>query len=208
LEGEPKGLLVMRLSTTTWLPVLAGMVLFPQTPLRADIIDFEAFSDSTALTDQIPGLRFSNATVITAGISLNEVEFPPHSGSNVVFDDGGIMSISFSAPVLSFGGYFTYLVPLTLTAFDASSNQVGRSLSLFNSNLALSGDVGSSPNEFLSVNSPRGISMVTMTGDLGGGSFTLDDATFTPSVPDAPEPGTLILLLSAGGLIAFRRRRI
>jgi hypothetical protein len=176
-------------------------------------IDFETFPDgtpildSTPITTQFPGLTFTNATVITAGISLNEFEFPPHSGTNVVFDDGGPISLSFATPVSSFGGYFTYLEPLTLVGFDTTSTQVASATSAFSSNAALFGDPGSSPNEFLSVAFTGGISSVTITADpLGGKSGT--DGAFSdfgessfgprrsqwagksgsaPSVPEIPE---------------------
>jgi hypothetical protein len=169
-------------------------------------LDFEGFPDSTSLTTQYPGLTFTNATVITADISLNEFEFPPHSGVNVVFDDGGPMSISFASPVSSFGGYFTYAEPLTLAGFDATNSGVSSATSAFSSNLALSGDLGSTPNEFLQVSFAGGISSVTITGDPGGGSFALDDATITTADATVPEPGTIFLLLSgAAALLAFRK---
>ena len=174
--------------------------------LKADIItiDFEGFPDGTIITTQFPGLTFTNTTVITAGISLNEFEFPPHSGSNVAFDDGGPMSILFDSPVLSFGGYFTYLEPLTLAAFDATSTQVGSAVSSYSSNLAISGDTGSSSNEFLAVNFASGISSITISSDPLGGSFVMDDATYTST---APEPSSIFLLLSGtAGLLAFRKR--
>jgi hypothetical protein len=173
------------------------------------VLDFEGFADSASLTTQYPGLSFTNATIITAGISLNEFEFPPHSGSNAAFDDGGPISIAFASPILSFSGFFTHAVPLTLAAFNASSSQVGSAVSAFSSNLALSGDLGSGPNEFLSVSFASGISSITITGDLAGGSFVLDDATITTAGTSAvPEPNSLLLLLTctAGGLFALRKQ--
>lgn len=167
--------------------------------LRADTItiDFESLSDGTAVTNQFPGLVFSNTTVLTAGISLNEFEFPPHSGSNVVFDDGGPIEIRFLSPVLSFGGYFTYLAPLTLTAFDALANQVASANSVYSSNLNLSGDPGSSANEFLQVSFADGISLVSIAADPSGASFTLDDAVSS----SVPEPATALLLLLSGAML-------
>lgn len=107
------------LSTSRLLLVLAVMVLFGQEAARAGAvptitIDFEtlpdgsAILDSTSITAQFPGLTFTNTTVISTGITLNEFELPPHSGQNVAFDDGGPISISFAQPTLSFSGYFTY----------------------------------------------------------------------------------------------------
>ncbi len=178
------------------------------------VLDFEGFPDSTSLTTQYPGITFSNATVISAGITLNEFELPPHSGTNVVFDDGGPMTISFASPVLSFGGFFTYYEPLTLQAFDASNTLVASATSAFSINVGCDpgpsclGDTGSSPNEFLQVGFPSGISSVTITGDPAGTSFVLDDATITTAAASVPEPSSIILFLSVlGGLALAARKR-
>src|SRR5712672_727975 len=126
-------------------------------------IDFDGFADSDILTNQVAGLTFANAAVLTAGISLNEFEFPPLSGSNVAFDAGGAMTIAFASPIDAFSGHFTYLTPLTVTATSS-----------FLSNLVLSGDAGSLPNELLALVFSGGISRVVIAGDPAGGSFTLD----------------------------------
>ncbi len=42
--------------------------------------DFEALDDGTTLSAQLPGVTFANAVVLTAGLSLNEFDFPPASG--------------------------------------------------------------------------------------------------------------------------------
>ena len=62
----------------------------------AAVIDFEILASLESVTSQFAGLTFSNSTTLTAGISLNEFDFPPHSGDNVVSDDGGPITI-FSA---------------------------------------------------------------------------------------------------------------
>ncbi len=187
--------------------------------LRADVtvVDFETFPDATPILDstplntQFPGLTFTDATVISAGISLNEFELPPHSGTNVVFDDGGPMTISFTDPVLSFSGYFTYYEPLTVQAFDGSDTQVASAMSLFSVNVGCDpgpvclGDAGSSPNEFIKVAFAGGISSVTMTADPNGSSFVLDDATYATAA--VPEPTSVFLLLSVLGWIALAHWR-
>ncbi len=177
------------------------------------VLDFEAFTDSTPLTTQYPGVTFSDATVISAGITLNEFELPPHAGTNVVFDDGGPMTINFATPVLSFGGYFTYYEPLTLQGFDSTDTEVASAQSLFSINVGCdpgpfcSGDPGSSPNEFIQVSSAAGISSFTMTADPNGSSFVLDDATYaTASVPE-PASVFLLLLILAWITIAHWRER-
>lgn len=187
--------------------LLACLLETPQVFSSTITVGFEGFADGTVITTQYSGLTFSNATIATAGISLNEFEFPPHSGMNVVFDDGGPITIDFATPVLSFGGYFTYSVPLTVDAFNVTSSVVASATSAFSNNEALSGDPGSSPNEFLQVSFASGISDVTITGSLTGGSFVLDDATITTSVSTVPESSTLILaVIGAAMLMLFGMR--
>ena len=72
----------------------------------ATSLDFEGLSDGDVVTTQFSaqGVTVSHSTVLTAGVSLDEFEFPPHSGSNVVVDEGGPMLFSFTMPVFSFGG--------------------------------------------------------------------------------------------------------
>src|SRR5438034_8805244 len=137
----------------------------------AGTIDFENQSDGTIVTTQYPGLTLTNAIILSAGVSLNEFELPPHSGVNVLSDNGGFITITFSTPATSFSAYFTYLTTVTLTAFGPASNQLGQTVSAFSSNLALSGEPGSNPNEFLVLTFATGISSVTIAGDPAVGSF-------------------------------------
>ena len=176
--------------------VVLFLILASVVPLSAGVVtvDFEGLSDSTAITNQYAGILFSNAIVLTAGVSLNEFEFPPHSGVNVVSDNGGPMSISFLTPVSTVLGYFTYLEPLTLTGFDTTNNVVATATSAFSNNAALSGQAGSSPNELLSLSFAAGISSMTITGDPAGGSFVLDDLTITSATESpVPEPSSFLL---------------
>jgi hypothetical protein len=194
------------------LPLVLGLLLCLQAEARgATVIGFEGYPDSTIVTNQYPGLTFTNTIILTVGISLNEFEFPPHSGVNVASDNGGPITITFSPAIQGFSGYFTYSEPLALQAFDSNSHQVASASSHFSNNEALSGVAGSSPNELMSVASNGGISKVTMTGDPAGTSFTLDDATVTATTaPSAtPAPTTLLLTvtgLALVGLLALRRK--
>ena len=176
--------------------LLAAAVL---SPLKASTVtlDFEGFPDSTILTTQYPGVTFTNAIILTAGISLNEFEFPPYSGVNVASDNGGPITIDFANPITSFGGYFTYLEPLTLDGFNASDAEVASAVSAYSTNDALFGDPGSSPNELIQLSFADGISSVTIAGDPLGGSFTLDDATYTTAHAGVPEPASVLLFGSA-----------
>lgn len=191
-----------QLSILQTLTALVGLLIVTHpTSARASTIDFEGFPDSTIITDQYPGLTFTNTIILAAGISLNEFEFPPYSGLNVASDNGGPITIDFSTPVTSFGAYFTYLEPLTLAGFDASNDEVASAVSLFSTNDALYGDPGSSPNELIQVSFAEGISSVTITGDPLGGSFALDDATYTTAATSTPEPFSIALTLT--GILAL-----
>lgn len=193
------------MSRFAWIFVVFLGALGPQSAQAQSTIDFEGLSDSTVLAAQIPGLTFSNAMVLTSGITLNEFEFPPHSGSNVAIDDGAAMQIVFDSPVTLASAFFTYSVPLTLTAFDGAGNVVTTVQSLFSSNLALSGVAGSSPNERIDVAAGAGavFSRLVIAGDTGGASFAVDDL----SVTLVPEPSTLASLLFGLVVLATRKRR-
>jgi hypothetical protein len=172
---------------------------------RAYVLEFDELSDLDPLTDQYHaafGVDFSAATVLSAGVSLNEFEFPPRSGANVIFDDGGPMLVTFDVLALEAGGYFTYSEPITLTAYDASFNVLGTIGSSHSSNLALSGDPGSSPNELVQISIAGGFVHLGIAGDALGGSFVLDDFTATP----VPEPALSILAASGLVLIGALRR--
>lgn len=185
---------------TGWTAALAGLLALwvsSTATVTAAQIDFEDLADLDSVTNHYPGVLFTNATVLTAGISLNEFEFPPHSGGNVVIDDGGALRLTFTKPVKAFSAYFTYAAPLIITAFDALNQQITVDNSAYANNLALSGDTGSVPNELLSLAASR-IASIRITGADAGFSFALDDITFElADTIVVPEPATLGLLLVA-----------
>jgi len=172
-------------------------------PADASVIDFETFLDSQTVTNQIAGVTLSSTVVLSAGLSLNDFEFPAHSGTNVVIDDIGPIWMHFASPLSAFSGYFTYITPVTVDAFDASFHLLGSVTSAFSSNTALSGNAGSVPNEFLEVASGSKIALIRISGLPDGSSFTLDDVTLTSS--SVAEPATLALLLLGGVGLARRR---
>ena len=173
-----------------------------------NIIDFEGLPDSTQVDTQYSGfgIAFNGVTILTAGISLNEFDFPPFSGTNVVTNDYSPIIINFNPFVTMSGAYFTYVAPVTITAYDSLNNVVGSVSSLYSENYVSS--VTPFPNEFLSINYIPGISKLEILGDPLGSSLVIDDFTFeTASVP-IPEPATFILLGSGlVGLMTYIYRK-
>jgi hypothetical protein len=194
-------------------------VLVAGRPASAVTLDFETLPDLQPVTNQFAGLTFANTTALVSGAvggSLNEIDFPPLSGVVVVFDDGGPITITFTSPISEASGFLNYAVAVTVTAFDALLAPVASAVTAFGSNLALSGDAGSTPNELVQVAFAGGITSLTLQGDPGGGSFTLDNFTFVPleASTATPAPGTLVLVAAAlvaaacwrGGRRSNRRR--
>lgn len=194
------------------LQVAAGLLCCLHLQASSITLDFENLTDLEAVDSQFEGLSFQNAIALATGISLNELEFPPRSGSVVISDDGAPITILFSSPVPSVSGSFTYTTPLTLTAFDAANQQVAQAISAFGNNLAClagppcSGDLASSPNELLGVTFASGIFSLTIVGDRLGGSFALDDLVLG-AAETIPEPPSIYLSLIALGALFMLRRR-
>jgi len=197
-RGDP-----VRLPATTLL-VCVGLLGIPA--VKGATLDFEGILDLTPLSNQYSGVTFSNATVITSGLSLNEFEFPPFSGTSVIFDDGGLIGLSFLSPVSTFSGYFTYNSALTLTFYGPGATLLGTVNSAFANNTALSGDVGSAPNELLSFSNLTGIATIEILGDPFGASFVGDDFTTTEISSGVPEPSLFALTAACLAGLYLRRR--
>ena len=186
---------------------LLGMCVMLAAPAAATastiFINFESFTESSAPT--APGVTFTNAVVLTSGAfggSLNEFAFPPLSGVNVAFDDGGPMILEFSTPVVSFSGFFTYVTSLTVRAFNGAL-LVDTTPSASTDNTG----PGGTPNELLSVSDAGGITRIEILGSPFGGSFVVDDITLEIADVVAPEPATLWLLGLGAAAVARRRFR-
>jgi len=164
------------------------------------VIDFEGLVDEEAVSNQFSGLgvTFSGqVAALQAGASLNDLEFPPHSGVNVIASDLGQIDVAFTTPQASVGAFITYSGPVTATAFNAQNAVVATAVSTLTSNTVSSGNA---PNESISL-SFTGITHVTIVGPAG--EFTVDDLTVTPvTIIDTPEPEPDVVILAVLALAA------
>jgi len=171
-------------------------------------IDFESLTEFTDVGSLLDGVTFTNAMVLTAGSSVNEFEFPPFSGTNVVYDTGSSLRIDFDEEVSSVSAYITYLVGVTFSAYDASDNLITSVQSAFSANFTTSGI--STPNELIQLASASAISYVTLSGGSFGGSFVIDDLTFDTieggDPNPVPEPATVSLVLLGAAVAAGRQK--
>lgn len=186
----------------TKLLMAMGIILISTMPASASYtIDFEGLDEYTAVTDQYSdlGITFNGATVLTAETSLNEIDYPPYSGTNVVIDETGPITISFDTVVQSVHAYFTYAVALTLSFYDSSDALIDTIYSSGESNLEYD---GGTPNELLGLTTDSGIASLTISGAEDGYSFVMDDLRVNP----VPVPGA-VWLLGSGlvGLIGIVR---
>ena len=167
--------------------------------LKADIVlTFDDLSEGDVVSNQFASLGVAiggNPVVLTAMSWLNEIDFPPHSGANVLIDEDGPISFVFAPGVSSVSGFFTYATQLTIDVFDPGGMLLttGQSAGLTN--------FGS--NEFFEFTGDIGSISIAGLPSGAGPSFTLDDLSFSP----VPEPSAILLLLpvAAGVLRGLRK---
>ena len=151
-------------------------------------VDFESLTEGSQAATQVSGVTFTNAQVLQSQVSLNEAEFPPHSGNKVVCDVGGPMTVAFSRKVTSFSGFFTHSQGITVKAMSGGS-VVQQAASGIDNRVGGAG----SPNEQLTVASDNGFDSVVITANSTGTSFTLDDMTTQALVAPPPAPPIMSL---------------
>ena len=98
-----------------------ALSLFACCDAYADVITFDNLPDLTIVTNQFPGVSFTGAQVLTAGVNLNPA-FPPVSNPNVVFDFlNGTITATFTTPVSSVGAFVTGNTSITESIFRGAT---------------------------------------------------------------------------------------
>jgi hypothetical protein len=158
-------------------------------------IGFDDLSEGTIVTNQYASSDVAvsgDPWVLTAGSLLDEIDFPPHSGTNVIADVNGPVTFSFAQPASSAGAWFTYTQELTVQFFSPTDSLLDTITecpvtTTCVPNLGTSLDI-----VFTSASPVIGSMVVTSAPDGSGPSFTMDDLTIT-TTPEPP-PGILLLL--------------
>jgi hypothetical protein len=202
--------------------LVAGLALMAAPVAAAPItIDFESLTDLESVTSQFAalGVTIEGGTALTSGAalgSLNELDFPPLSGVNVIFDFEGPIRVNFAGNGVSMaGGHFTYATDLTLTAFSGST-VLGTVTSVASTNiLTLGGTTGENEAISFAAAVDQAITHIIISGSPSGASFTLDDffaetiegggGGTDPNNP-VPEPATVSLVLLGAAVAAGRQK--
>jgi len=166
-------------------------------PAHATLLNFEDLPDLVSVGDfyASQGIHFSNAISLTAGYSLNEIDYPPSSGLVAIGDDQGPIEITFDQAMQNIFADFTYGSQLTFSAYDASNTLLGSFMSSDFSNLGSSQliNIGYS-----------GVRSLIIAGNVNG-EFIMDNLNFETA--PVPEPTSLILISSGLlSLIGFKRK--
>ena len=184
---------------------LVALVLLalPAGAVTLVFLDFESLSDLEEVTTQFAasGITFTNTRALTAGQSLNEIDFPPSSGTDVISGLGsGPLTIHFSQPADSVQLNLVSNGFVTLSFFDASDA------------LILSYTTSSPLGVPISTGSPAGLAIAKMTLANAGGdadTFTVDNllARLDDRTPPIPEPSAFLAMACGLATVATSLRR-
>jgi hypothetical protein len=172
-------------------------------PADAALIDFESLALDEIVTNQFAGqgVVFGNAVTLVAFITLNEFDFPPSSGTNVISGLGPSPLTAALSPGASHVGFH-------ITTADTALVQFFDSLDVLLGQTTVDPNLGG--NTLVEFDSP-GIASVSIASQATENAFllTVDDFEFLSPSP-APEPSAVLLMVSAlasFGAAGLRRRR-
>jgi hypothetical protein len=194
----------------------AAVLLCCVTASYADmvVLNFEDLPDANLFSSggQNIGGLYSGVTFgpYVTGLSVSRfggydnAAYPTHSGDVAVwsvFDND--TTLVFSVPQDSVSFWYTSLDPITLTAFDFGSGNLGSIVGAANTD----GTTGTS--SLLSITG-SGIASVTISSSAG--QYVFDDLEFgtDAGMPPVPEPSTLVLsitMLTVCGIFSRRRKQ-
>jgi len=142
-------------------------------------IDFEGLAVDELVTNQFAasGVTFENVFASVAGVSLNEIDFPPSSGQTVVSGfpaSPAVIHISPPMPVVS----------LNITAANVATVSVFDDFDVFLDSVEVGPNLGGTINvEFIT---RQLIGRVEIVGQMGARFLTLDDVSLSTEIPNDP----------------------
>jgi PEP-CTERM motif-containing protein len=162
----------------------------------ATTINFEQYADGTQITNQYPGVTFSNALELTANPmtgTLDPVAFPPHSGVGVITnlapsgvddplfgqpnDPNAMLGISFGSSQKAVSFYYAAQSNITVNLFDSSNDLVDSLVAT--GGLTFPQGIATGTSVLLSINSVTAFSSLLITDGSGiQNGFVIDDLTY------------------------------
>lgn len=191
-------------------PFLASLVATLSLSLPAGAvttvgIDFESLAELEGVTTQFAaqGITFANAQVLVAGSLLNEIDFPPSSGTRVITGLGaGPITIAFAQPAESVRVDFVSADMATLRYFDSSNVLISQT--------GIGPNLGS-PNFAGLTSFPAKIAKVTVANaDGNANALVLDNLIVrldVPETPAVPEPSAFLAMACGLVTVAASLRR-
>jgi len=159
-------------------------------------LDFESLPDLRSVTTEYAalGLTVQGGFSLTAGFSLNEVDFPPHSGQKVLGNEtnSNPLALMFATPTDALSAWFTHGAALSITSYAADGSLLGTVVSASNSNFRRS--------ELIDFGYANASQVLISSTDY----YVLDDLSFDSHA--APEPAGTALVALALAAAALARR--